>query len=279
MKKFYTILIVIAFLVMNVNLYAQQCAGHPLFSNLPNFEVSECKNREFDKLEFTLTDKKNGSVVVEKSGEFTEVAFKWIGEWEKRPAAIQIYQNYKNAIVKAGGELPDAYNKNGTFYGKMKKGGATYWIQVYTDGSGYYYVSSVKEGAMHQDIAAITADEIKKGIAEEGKMAIYGILFDTDKASIKPESAGSLKEIASFLKAAPAVKVFIVGHTDNTGDFQHNLNLSKQRAASVVSELTSKYGVNTGQLTGDGVGPLSPVGSNSTEAGKARNRRVEIVRK
>jgi outer membrane protein OmpA-like peptidoglycan-associated protein len=279
MKQFHTAFLIIVCMSMAGNSYAQKCAGHPLFSNMPNFEVAECKTREFDKLEFTLNDKsKNSYVVVEKSGEFLEVSFHWLGDWEKRPASVQIYQNYKNAIVKAGGELPDAYYNNGSVYGKIKKGGDTYWIQVNTDGSGYYWIRSIKEGAMRQDVV-VTADEIKKGMAEEGKMAFYGIYFDTDKATIKPESASSLKEIASFLKADPSQKVFIVGHTDNTGDFQHNLALSKQRAAAVVNELTNKHGVSAGQLTAEGVGPLSPVGANATEAGKARNRRVEMVRK
>ena len=259
--------------------YAQNCTGHPLFSNMPNFEVSDCKTKEFDKLEFTLVDKsKNGYSVVEKSGEFLEVAFKWLGVWENRPAPVQIYENYKNAILKAGGELPAAYYQNGTMYGKIKKGDDTYWIQVNTDGSGYYYVRSIKARAMRQDVV-VTADEIKKGIAEDGKMAFYGIYFDTDKATVKPESAAALKEIATFLKANPSQKSFVVGHTDNTGDFQHNLTLSKQRAAAVVSELTGKFGVNASQLSADGVGPLSPIASNANEAGKLRNRRVELVLK
>lgn len=280
MKKL-SLFFLAAYVGMVASAFAQQkCAGHPLFSNMTNFEVSECLNREFDKLEFTLNDKaKNSSKTVEKTGEFLEVSFHWLGEWEKRPAALQIYQNYKNAILKAGGELPEPYNSNGGVYGKIKKGDGTYWIQVNTDGSGYYTVRSIKEAAMRQDVKAVTADDIKKGIADEGKIAIYGIYFDTDKATVKPESANSLKEIAGFLKADPSQKVFIVGHTDNTGDFQHNLALSKQRAIAVVGKLTAEYGVNASQLTADGVGPLSPVGTNLTEAGKALNRRVEIVRK
>lgn len=280
--KYYITLVIFAVACISTagTAYGQKCPGHPLFSNMSNFEVSECIDREFDKLEFTLKEKSaKGYSVVEKSGQFQEVSFRWLGTFENRPATVQIYQNYKNAIIKAGGELPDAYYENNTLYGKIKKGGDTYWIQVNSDGSGYYTVRSIKEGAMRQDVEAITAEEIKKGMKEEGKMVFYGIYFDTDKASIKPESASSLKEIASFLKTDPALKVFIVGHTDNTGDFQHNLSLSKQRAAAVVAELTGKYGVHAGQLSAEGVGPLAPVGSNATEAGKARNRRVEMVRR
>lgn len=253
------------------------CAGHPLFSNLPNFKVSECKSREFDKLEFTLTDKsKNSSAVLEKSGEYAEVSFQWSGEWEKRPAAIQIYQNYKNAIIKAGGELPDAYYKNSTFYGKLKKGGDMYWIQVYTDGSGHYSVKSIREAAMRQDVA-VTADQIKKDITEDGKIALYGIYFNTAQATLKTESAPTLTEISKFLKDNPTLNVYIVGHTDNTGDFSKNLVLSKDRAAAVTTELTDKYGVNKNQMNAQGVGPLAPVAGNTTEAGKAKNRRVEMV--
>lgn len=281
MKHFFRIpLLMIVCISIADNIFAQKCPGHPLFSNMPNFEVSDCVDREFDKLVFTLNDKSPaGSADVEKSGAFLEVTFEWKGAFENRPANVQLYQNYKNAILKAGGEVLDAYNKNSALYGKIKKNGDTYWIQVYTDGSGFYTIRSVKEGAMRQDVEVLTAAQIKKGMAEDGKMVFYGIYFDTDKANIKPESASSLKEIAGFLKANTAQKVFIVGHTDNTGDFQHNLMLSKQRATAIVNELTSRYGVSAGQLTADGVGPLSPIGNNATDAGKASNRRVEMVRK
>lgn len=215
---------------------------------------------------------------MERSGEYKEVTFHWEGQWEKRPSPLQIYQNYANAIEQAGGQiLYREDNTSGSLQGKLKKGGDTYWIKVSTDGSGQYRLWSVKEAAMNQDVV-VTADQIKKGIMEEGKMAFYGIYFDTDKASLKQESAPTLEEIKKFLAANPAMRVYIVGHTDNTGDLQHNMDLSKQRATAVVNELVTKYGIDKTRLMANGVGPLSPVSDNGKEEGKSRNIRVELVK-
>lgn len=279
-QLFCTLFLVASFLYKADNIYAQKCAGHPLFSNMANHEVASCTSKEFEKASFTIRDKAKGtSTRVEKTGELLEVSFSWKGEWDKRPSPLQIYQNYDNAIKQAGGQVFYRQDDtNGGVQGKLTKGGDTWWIKVNTDGSGYYYLTSIKEAAMRQDVV-VTADEIKKGLNEDGKMAFYGIYFDTDKATIKPESAETLKEMASYLKANPTQKVFIVGHTDNTGDFQHNLTLSKQRAAAVVNELVSKYAVPATQVTADGVGSLSPVATNKSDDGKARNRRVEMVQK
>jgi outer membrane protein OmpA-like peptidoglycan-associated protein len=134
----------------------------------------------------------------------------------------------------------------------------------------------VKEAPMRQDVV-FTANDIKTLLAADGKVSFYGIYFDTDKAILKPESAPAIKEIAEFLKANPAASIFIVGHTDNTGDFNKNLTLSKERATAVLNELVSKYAVNKQQLSAEGVASLAPVAPNDTNEGKAKNRRVEIV--
>jgi outer membrane protein OmpA-like peptidoglycan-associated protein len=129
---------------------------------------------------------------------------------------------------------------------------------------------------MAQDVLA-DAKQMAQEIKNTGKVALYGIYFDTDKAAVKPESASTLKEIAKFLKENASIKIYVVGHTDSAGDFNHNEKLSQARAQSVVAELTGKYGVAANRLKGYGVGPLAPVASNSTNEGKAKNRRVELV--
>ena len=123
----------------------------------------------------------------------------------------------------------------------------------------------------------MTAQEIGDAIRAEGKVSFYGIYFDTDKAILKPESAPTLNNIAEYLKQHAAVKIFVVGHTDNTGSYAKNLTLSRDRANAVVNELVTKYGVNKSQLIAEGVSSLSPVAPNTSEEGKAKNRRVEIV--
>jgi outer membrane protein OmpA-like peptidoglycan-associated protein len=116
-----------------------------------------------------------------------------------------------------------------------------------------------------------------KGLGETGHIALYGIYFDTDKAVIKPESAPTLAEIAKLLTGQPELHVFIVGHTDNQGAYDYNMGLSQRRAAAVAAALAKSYSIAPGRMKTAGVGFLSPVGSNTTEQGRALNRRVELV--
>ncbi|THB76672.1 MAG: DUF4892 domain-containing protein [Desulfobacteraceae bacterium] len=132
---------------------------------------------------------------------------------------------------------------------------------------------------MEEKMVTLKAESLHRMIAEKGKAAIYGIYFDTNKAVIKPESQPQLEEMAKFLSQNPELQVYIVGHTDSQGTFQYNLDLSQKRAESVISMLSSQLGIATSRLTAKGVACLAPVTSNSTEEGRAKNRRVEMVLK
>lgn len=123
----------------------------------------------------------------------------------------------------------------------------------------------------------VTADRISSDITTKGHIAIYGIYFDTGESTIRPESNESLRIISEYINANKNKKFFIVGHTDNTGDFSSNMALSEERAKTIVNELITKYNVDANQLKAYGVSSLSPVSSNLTEEGRAKNRRVEIV--
>ncbi|NOG98936.1 MAG: OmpA family protein [Ignavibacteriae bacterium] len=108
---------------------------------------------------------------------------------------------------------------------------------------------------------------------------MYGIYFDTDKSTIKPESEPTFKEIVKLLKDNSELNIYVVGHTDMTGTYSHNMKLSKDRAAAVVEELKAKYKISKNRLTADGVGPLAPAASNKTESGRKKKRRVKLVGK
>jgi OOP family OmpA-OmpF porin len=123
----------------------------------------------------------------------------------------------------------------------------------------------------------IDAAAMSKGLGETGHIALYGIYFDTNLAVVKPESKPTLEQIAALLKAQPALKVVIVGHTDGVGTLPYNMDLSQRRAAAVAAQLTTAYGIPAARMTTAGVGYLAPVGSNATEDGRALNRRVELV--
>jgi OmpA-OmpF porin, OOP family len=135
----------------------------------------------------------------------------------------------------------------------------------------------VSADVMEKKMAFVNADDMKQAIHDSGKVAVYGLYFDTDKDAVKSESQPTLAEIAKLLKSEPALRLHVVGHTDNQGKSDYNLDLSRRRAASVVAELTSKYGIPATRLDAFGCGIYSPVASNEAEEGRAKNRRVELV--
>jgi outer membrane protein OmpA-like peptidoglycan-associated protein len=125
---------------------------------------------------------------------------------------------------------------------------------------------------------AVGAPDMRNKLMTEGKLVTYGIYFDVNKDVVKPESYGTLKEIAAILNEVPDVKVKILGHTDTDGQDAANLDLSKRRAASVKAELAKNFGVNADRLETDGMGESQPVAPNDTPSNKALNRRVEFVK-
>jgi outer membrane protein OmpA-like peptidoglycan-associated protein len=137
-------------------------------------------------------------------------------------------------------------------------------------------VDVVVAKAVQMQMVEVKATDMAEALATKGAVEIYGILFDTDKADIKPESDKTLDEIATLLKIDRALKLEISGHTDNTGSADHNQKLSEARAAAVVQTLTTRYGIAANRLTAKGFGDTRPVAENTTEAGKAKNRRVEL---
>ncbi len=120
---------------------------------------------------------------------------------------------------------------------------------------------------MKQDVVAPAAD-LSNGLAAAGHVVASGILFDTGKAEVKPESAPALQEIVKLLKQDASLKIYVVGHTGNVGALAANIDLSRRRAAAVVQALTDRYGA----------GPYAPRASNDSEDGRTLNRRVELVK-
>ncbi len=127
-------------------------------------------------------------------------------------------------------------------------------------------------------IVVLKADTMSDAIKTSGHVALHGIYFDTDSATLKPESNPSLEEIGKLLKSDATLKLHVVGHTDNTGTLERNMTLSEQRARAVMDALVSRYGAKPETLMAHGVGPLAPMAANTSEEGRAKNRRVDLVR-
>jgi outer membrane protein OmpA-like peptidoglycan-associated protein len=127
------------------------------------------------------------------------------------------------------------------------------------------------------DINQASEQEIYTALYRDGSVAISGgILFAFDSAEINPEAQAIVAKIAGMMQQHPNLELAVVGYTDNTGDFNYNLGLSKRRAGAIVTQLV-KDGVSKDRLAGVGVGPLNPIASNATPEGQAENRRVELV--
>jgi OOP family OmpA-OmpF porin len=139
-------------------------------------------------------------------------------------------------------------------------------------------VHTLEPKAREQKMVVVKADEMARTIESTGRIALYGIFFDTDKTDLKPESTPTLTEIAQMMKANPKLAILVVGHTDNQGAYEYNIDLSRRRADAVVKALTANHGVDAKRMRGGGVGMLAPAASNDAEEGRAKNRRVEIVK-
>jgi OmpA-OmpF porin, OOP family len=130
---------------------------------------------------------------------------------------------------------------------------------------------------MQENMAFLSAEDMSKSLFSSGKVALYGIYFDTNQDKIRPDSEPLLKEIAKLLSSNPQLNIHVVGHTDNQGKPDFNLDLSRRRAAAVVHELESRYSIPANRLDSFGCGLYAPVASNDSEEGRAKNRRVELV--
>ena len=245
-------------------------SDHPLFTRMPGYYISDYSAKEFDK--YTSPYAKGPDENWE--GKITNLEY-YVKTGARQASMLQIARNYENAVKRIGGKILASEGR--VIEGKIEKnGGVTYvHVEAFNDGRDYSVIV-VETGAMKQDVVADAA-ALSASIAATGKAAVYGIYFDTGKSVVKPESGPSLEEITKLLKQNSSLTLFVVGHTDNVGALDYNLKLSADRADAVVKALIGR-GIVASRLKGTGVGPYCPVASNHTEEGKAKNRRVELVK-
>jgi OOP family OmpA-OmpF porin len=170
---------------------------------------------------------------------------------------------------------------SGYFAAELMREQGPAWIVVgaaqYSQDRIVVVVDIIEGRPMEQDLVVVDAAAMAKGIDADGRIALYGIYFEHDKTDLTAASTPTLEEIAKLLASRPSLKAYLVGHTDSVGNLDYNLRLSAGRAAAVVDALVRNHGVARGRLEPHGVGPLAPVASNSSDPGRAKNRRVELV--
>jgi OmpA-OmpF porin, OOP family len=253
---------------------AEGCKDPGLFTRMPGYHIYRCEDLQFDKHDFLISNGKTQSV----EGHHLYIIY-GLNDNVQQPGLLQIIRNYTNAIKKIGGQVLYEYEDGGMQNAIMKvvKDGKETWVDMTASGSGQYTLHLIEKEAMVQDVIA-DASSMAKAIRETGKVALYGIYFDSGKSELKPESQAALEQISRLLAADPSLKLYVVGHTDNAGLFDANMKLSMDRSAAVVNALVTKYKVSALRLKACGDGPTAPVATNGTEEGKALNRRVELVK-
>ena len=251
---------------------APGCKDHPLFpTRMPEYRLADCKVEEFGVYEFKGL--KGTKTPVE--GKFTFLAYAYTGPRANEPSPVAVLRNYENAIKKVGGTILQTMT-NYWVNAKIVRDGQEAWAEI-ERGNGRIWLRIVEKKAMEQHIEADAA-AFGNDIRATGHAAVYGINFDTGKSAIKPESAQAIGEIAKLLTADPALKIHVVGHTDNVGGVDANIALSKARAEAVLQALVRDHGIAAARLSAFGCGQFAPVASNDTEEGRAKNRRVELVK-
>jgi outer membrane protein OmpA-like peptidoglycan-associated protein len=197
---------------------------------------------------------------------------------------------FDSAVINSGNVIPDrprfevgfSTEVQRAYLAKRSDQAGDTWVFIYvmagSKNETYVYEQIVEPKAMQTgQVQVLDAKSMQNALGSEGKVALYGIYFDTDKAEVKPESKAELAEMAKLLNDNPKLRVYVVGHTDNQGQLAHNLELSQRRADAVVKALATDYKVPTARLSAKSVASLAPLASNADEAGRAKNRRVELV--
>ena len=304
-----------ALALLATNVAAQDVAGsqdHPVIGQrFPGAVITSYDVQEFD--EYTLltgpvTGRNEVTDVEQLEGKVTTIVY----EIGLEQTTLEVMRNYENAFKSLGFDILFGCKNdvcgdrdfNHAVVPYMARFAENYRDQRYTaarldapDGTTFislYVIKNLAEGgsrhawtyarmvvveieAMQTELITVDAGEMRSSISETGAVALYGIQFDFDSAKILPASRPALDEIGKLLSDAASLELYVVGHTDNAGTLDYNLDLSRQRAESVVRDLVQTYGIDAGRLYSHGVGYLAPVASNAEESGRAQNRRVELV--
>jgi len=302
------IAIVVALVLWGPGLVAAQgqdvegSKDHPLISRYPGSVIDEYSQKAFDEYQLPLSKVADG-----KYGKTQHLEGKVTAFYYKSPegrSALEIYRNYESALKNGGfqtlfscaktcGDAPpqgffpldDAFGNysSETRYlaAKLARAEGDVYVALWVYDSSFdikTFLTVVEVKPMESGLVTVNAASLASDITRTGHASVYGIYFDTGKADVKPESDATLAEISKLLQQDPSLKLYVVGHTDNVGTLASNMDLSKRRGDAVVKVLTAKYNIAAARLSAQGDGPTAPVASNDNEEGRAKNRRVELVK-
>jgi outer membrane protein OmpA-like peptidoglycan-associated protein len=253
-------------------LAAPSGADYRLLGHMPGYTVGEPTKRNFDKAEFTVQNGDDTQTVSAEGALYT-VSYNFDGNGSPQ-SDIAIQQNYRDALKKLGAQL--LYTDGRETTARLESGGTTVWLKVDSQET-EIDVTALEEKPFVSSIQPPTADSMKAALAKDGRFVLY-VNFDFNKATLKPDAKPVLDQVVALLKNDPALKLEVDGYTDNIGSRDYNVKLSQDRAAAVVAALTAA-GVDALRLSSNGFGPAKPIGDEATAEGRAKNRRVELVKR
>ncbi|MGA2572226.1 MAG: DUF4892 domain-containing protein [Terracidiphilus sp.] len=287
---------------------AEGSKDHPLISRYPGSYIAKYLSKEFDEFSLPLGPVNEENTITKNQhleGKITRIVY----VAPPGRTVLEVFRNYQEALKKGafetlftcgpqgcGSTIANAYANSGDnadYWGpqhgihyisaKLGRPEGDVYVSLLVDDQGpdsranaELYVIEVKP--MESDLITVNAASLANDISRTGHASVYGIYFDTGKADVKPESDATMKEIAKLLEGDPTLKLYVVGHTDNQGALDLNMDLARRRAEAVLAALTNKYAVPASRLKAYGCGPYAPVASNESEDGRAKNRRVELVK-
>ncbi len=245
---------------------------HPMFTRMPNYFIKDYDQKDYEAYDFTVATDPDEKKVHEE-GKRTMIDY-WIMDGSNAAGTLQIIRNYERAIKKIGGKVVWSNNETISTL-ELKRDTSDIWVEVKGWNWGKECILTILEKQeLREDV---TAHDMLETLNTEGHVPLY-ILFDVDKADIKAESQPIIDQVVSLLKENPTLTVRLEGHTDSSGNAQHNQILSEKRAKAVLTSLVGA-GIDKSRLQAVGFGQTKPIADNSTEDGRARNRRVELVKK
>jgi OOP family OmpA-OmpF porin len=277
------VLVSIAVLIVGAPAGAEDVAGskdHALLTRYPDSHITEY-TKNYNATDYQVGAKGVPPKTETVEGDVTTIRYFYASP-EQQPSPLQLIRNYQNAIKQIGGavvfeRLPRELDAGETTL-KVTTGGKDVWVKVLPDifsaPTQSYQLVITEVAAMAQ---VVSANQLLDELNRNGYVALY-INFDTGKADLKDDGVATVKEIVKLLNGNPGIKLSVEGHTDNVGDAASNKKLSEARARSVASAIIAGGVANT-RLTSVGYGQEKPVADNRSEEGRAKNRRVELVKK
>lgn len=247
---------------------AEGCSDSKMLTRMRGCTIVECSRKEYDAAELIVADDQKSQSV---EGEIEIVQY----NCPSSVSMLMIARNAENALKAQGFTTVFSGPAVNNWPTATLRKGAN-WVSVETNENPGYKQTVVRGKEMEQQMVA-NAEAMEAEITSSGQCSIYGILFDTGKATIQPSSKTCLDEVAKLLKKNAAWKMTIEGHTDNIGAKETNMKLSQQRAEAVRAWLVA-HGIDGGRLLARGLGDSKPVSDNTSEDGRAKNRRVALVK-